>query len=167
YESVGEELGNQPAVATANTVNVTPSTVVPLETALTATTPGFVVQNTYGVDPGYRLGHVQIWNLDVQHDLSRTVTMGIGYTGTKGSDLDVLRAPNRGATGLIDPTLPSFIWESPGASSTLQSVSFRLRKRLTQGIAASGTYTLSKSIDNASSIGGARGDAPPPQTPLP
>ena len=55
--------------------------------------------NTYAVDPNYRLGYVQIWNLDVQRDLTRTVQLGIGYTGTKGSNLDILRAPNRGPNG--------------------------------------------------------------------
>lgn len=68
--------------------------------------------------------------------------------------MDVLRAPNRGPSGLRIASIPPFIWESSGATSTLQSVSFRLRKRLTQGIAAGGTYTWSKSIDDGTSIGG-------------
>ena len=54
------------------------------------------------VDPNYRLGYVQIWNLDVQRDLTRTVQLGVGYTGTKGSNLDILRAPNRGPDGPAD-----------------------------------------------------------------
>ena len=36
----------------------------------------------------------------------------------------------------------------------MHALTFRLRKRLTHGIAAGATYTLSKSIDDASSIGG-------------
>jgi hypothetical protein len=66
----------------------------------------------------------------------------------------LLRAPNRGPNGLRIAGVQPFIWESSGATSILQSVSFRLRKRLTQGFAAAGTYTWSKSIDDASSMGG-------------
>ena len=36
----------------------------------------------------------------------------------------------------------------------MNMITVRLRKRLTKGLAAGVTYTLSKSIDNASSIGG-------------
>jgi trimeric autotransporter adhesin len=50
-----------------------------------------------------------------------------------------------------------FIWESDDAHSFMNSVSFRLRKRLTQGVSLSGTYTLSKSMDNASSLTGGGG----------
>ncbi len=57
--------------------------------------PPSVTSNCYGVDPNYRLGYVQIWNLDVQRELTRTLYLGVGYIGTKGSSLDLLRAPNR------------------------------------------------------------------------
>ena len=63
-------------------------------------TPFGTTTNTYGVDPDYRLGYVQIWNLDLQRDLTRTVQLGIGYTGTKGSESRHAAArPNRGPTG--------------------------------------------------------------------
>ena len=50
-----------------------------------------------------------------------------------------------------------FIWESSGAESILHSLSVRLRKRLAQGLQVGGTYTYSKSMDNASSLGGGGG----------
>jgi hypothetical protein len=155
YQSIAQQLATQPPFAVANTLTLTPgSSPVPLETALKTVTPGVPIQNTFAVDPNYRLGHVQIWNFDVQHDVTRTITTGIGYTGTRGSDLDVLRAPNRNTNGSRIADAAPFIWESSGATSILQSVSLRVRKRLTAGLAAGANYTLSKSIDNASSIGG-------------
>src|SRR5262249_5505848 len=51
--------------------------------------------------------------------------------------------------------VPPFIWESSGADSIMHLFTVRLRKRLTKGLAVGGSYTLSKSIDDASSIGGA------------
>jgi hypothetical protein len=119
--------------------------------------PPGVTTNTYAVDPNFRLPWVQIWNVDVQRDLSRTIQLGVGYTGTKGSDLDLLRAPNRGPAGLRIPGVQPFIWESSSADSIMNSLTLRLRRRMTNGFAIGGAYTLSKSVDDASSIGGAGG----------
>jgi hypothetical protein len=113
--------------------------------------------DSYAVDPNYRLGYVQMWNLDLQRDLTRTIQMGVGYTGTKGSNLDILRAPNRGPSGLLIAGVAPFIWESSEGVSIMHSLTLRLRKRLTRGVALGGTYTLSRSIDDASSIAGAGG----------
>src|SRR5581483_8276287 len=154
YQSIAIQLAAQPPFASTDTVLATRAAPVNLESALTQSVPG-TAKNTYGVDPDYVLGHVQIWNVDLQRDLTRTVTAGIGYVGTRGGDLDILRAPNRTATGLLNADLPPFIWESSEGESIMHALSFRIRRRLTRGIAAGINYTLSKSIDNASSIGGA------------
>ena len=113
-----------------------------------------MVTNNFGIDPNYRVAYVQMWNLNVQHELTQTLLLNIGYTGSKGSALDMLRAPNRTAGGLINPDVQPFIWETSQGSSILHAGSVRLRKRMTNGISVGGTYTYSKSIDNASSIGG-------------
>jgi hypothetical protein len=154
YQTIAQQLAAQPPFAVTNTVLATRAQPVPLETALVST-PSAATTNSYAVDPNYRLGLVQIWNLDVQRDLSRTVNVGAGYTGTKGSNLDILRAPNRDpGGGLRIPGVVPFLYESSEGDSILQSATLRVRKRLTGGFAASASYTLSKSIDDASSIGG-------------
>jgi hypothetical protein len=154
YQSIAQQLAGQPPFAVTSTVLGAPGTLLPIETALQMVAPGLTTNN-YAVDPNYRLGSVQIWNLDVTRDLTRTVQAGVGYTGTKGSNLDILRAPNRDPNGnLRIPGVLPFIWESSEGSSIMNAVTFRLRKRLANGIAAGATYTLSKAIDDASSIGG-------------
>jgi len=110
-------------------------------------------RNNFGVDPNYRVAYVQMWNLNVQHELTSTLLLNVGYTGSKGSALDMLRAPNRGPAGTILPSVEAFNWETSQGSSILHAGSVRLRKRMTKGFAVGGTYTYSKSIDNASSIG--------------
>jgi trimeric autotransporter adhesin len=157
YQSIAQQLSAQPPFVSTQTVLATSGTPLPIATALTTVSPG-VTTNTYGVDPNYRLGYVQIWNADVQRDIARVYTFGIGYTGTRGSNLDILRAPNRNPDGTlrIAGVVP-FIWESSEGDSILQSMTVRFRKRQTHGIAAGVTYTLSKSIDDASSIGGSGG----------
>ena len=112
------------------------------------------VPNNYGIDPNYRVAYVQMWNLNLQHELTPTLLLNIGYTGSKGSALDMLRAPNRGPDGVINSNVAPFNWETSQGSSILHAGSLRLRKRMTNGVAVGGTYTYAKSIDNASSIGG-------------
>jgi hypothetical protein len=90
----------------------------------------------------------------VQHELTPTLLLNVGYTGSKGTALDMLRAPNRGPDGLKIPDVEPFNWETSQGSSILHAGSVRLRKRMSRGVSVGGTYTYSKSIDNASSIGG-------------
>jgi len=154
YQTIAQQLAEQPPFAMTNAVLSTSTQRLPIETALLNATPG-TTTNNYAVDPNYRLGFVQIWNLDLQRDLTRTVNVGIGYTGTKGTDLDILRAPNRlPGGGLSIAGVQPFIFESSQGDSILHALSLRIRKRLTSGFAVSGSYTLSRSIDDASSIGG-------------
>jgi hypothetical protein len=153
YQTIAQQLAAQPPFAVTNTVLASRSDPVPLETALLQVAPGVAV-NSYAVDPNYRLGFVQIWNVDLQRDLTRTLTIGIGYTGSKGADLDIVRAPNRGPDGLRIPDVAPFLFESSQGDSILNALTLRIRKRLTGGFAAGASYTLSRSIDDASSIGG-------------
>ncbi|HTK29547.1 MAG TPA: TonB-dependent receptor [Vicinamibacterales bacterium] len=157
YQAIAQQLASQPPYAVTNTALGTLAAPIPLQTALLDIPPG-VTTNTFGVDPDYRLGSAQIWNLDVQRDLARTYTLGIGYTGTKGTDLDVLRAPNRNPDGTLRIAgVQPFLWESSSADSLMNALTLRFRRRLNHGFAAGASYTLSKSTDDASSIGGTAG----------
>jgi hypothetical protein len=97
---------------------------------------------------------VQIWNLDIQQELRPTLVLNVDYTGTKGTRLDILEAPNRDAGGVRIAGVEPFDWENSVGDSTAHAGSVRLRKRLQDGISIGGTYTFSKSIDDASTIGG-------------
>ena len=114
--------------------------------------PGSITNN-FGVDPNYRLGYVQIWNVDVQQQILPTLIMNLDYTGTKGTRLDILEAPNRTATGVLFPGVQPFYWEDSVGDSTANAGSVRVRKRLQAGFSIGGRYTFSKSLDNASTIG--------------
>jgi trimeric autotransporter adhesin len=154
YQTIAQQLAGQPPFATAATVLATAAAPVPLSTALVSANPA-VTANTFGVDPNMRLPLIQIWNVSMQRDLTRTVTMDIGYVGTRGSRLTLVRAPNRNPDGSlrIEGVAP-FLWESSAADSELNAMTVRFRKRMSHGFAAAATYTLAKSIDDASSIGG-------------
>ena len=110
--------------------------------------------NNCGVDKDYALGTIQTWNAAVTRSSCKNWTAMAGYTGTKGTNLDILRAPNRGPVGLLIPGVQPFTWESSGGHSMLQR---RQRsscsRRLAGGISGGASYTLARSMDNASSLG--------------
>jgi hypothetical protein len=157
YQSIAQQLAGQPPFAVTDTVLAARTAPLALETAL-QNAPAGVTTNNCGVDPNFRLPFAQIWNVDLQRDIARTYTLGIGYTGTKGTNLDVLRAPNRNPDGTLRIAgVEPFIWESSSGRSIMNALTLRFRRRLNHGVAAGAAYTLSKSMDDASSIGGTNG----------
>ncbi len=115
------------------------------------------MQNNYAVNQYYRLGYVQVWNLDVQRTLPMGMVLNLGYNGSKGGELDILRAPNRTAAGLLNPDAQAYLYEDSQAFSEVQRDGVNARKRMQKGISLQATYLYGHSIDNASSIGGATG----------
>src|SRR5207248_249416 len=152
YSSFVQQLAFQPPFAVTETNTTALGLPLTLQNGFPAAPASLT--NNFGVDRSYRMGYVQTWNLDVQHQFSSSLVMNIGYTGTKGTRLDLQRAPHRGPTGLVISGIEPFLWESSQASSTLHTGNLRVRKRLQHGFSVGGTYTYSKSIDNASTIGG-------------
>jgi trimeric autotransporter adhesin len=153
YQGIAQQLALQPPFATTAT-NVQAAFPSPSNLTLQDGFPAATgITNNYAVNPHYRLGYVQIRNLDIQQQIRPTLLLNIDYTGTKGTDLDILEAPNRTATGIRIPLVDAFTYESSVADSEANAGSVRLRKRLAKGYAIGGTYTFSKSLDDASSIG--------------
>jgi trimeric autotransporter adhesin len=146
------------AVTQTNTLNTATSPTDCLLGVMTLTN-GFgcstqTTQSNYAVNPNYRLGYVQVFNVDIQRSLPQGIVLNVGYTGSLGGNLDMLRAPNRTATGVIDPTVNQFTYEDSVGFQRSNTLAVNARKRLQKGISLQATYTFSHSIDNASSIGG-------------
>ena len=55
----------------------------------------YAITNNYAVDPNYRLGMTQVYNLNVQKTLPLQTVFNIGYNGTKASGLDIYGTPER------------------------------------------------------------------------
>jgi hypothetical protein len=153
YASIVQQLAAQPPFAVTQTNAASANAPSRLTLANGFSTTG-AITNNYGIDPNYRTAYVQMWNLNVQHEVTPTLLLNVGYTGCKGTALDMLRAPNRSAAGLKFSDIEPFNWETSQGSSILHAASVRLRKRMANGVSVGATYTYSKSIDNASSIGG-------------
>ena len=167
YGLMATQLGFQPPFAEAQINPALTPTSLTLRNGFPSsqTSPNHIT-NTYAVDPDYRLAYVQSWNLNIQQEIKSSLVLNIGYTGAKGTHLDIVRAPDQRPTGgpIFPPCTPltslgvscvsPFLFESSQGSSTLHSGTLRVRKRLRHGFSIGGTYIYSKSIDNASSIGG-------------
>ena len=153
YYSIVQRLAGQPPFAVTDTRLATGG--IPIVMATAFAEPNTIqTTNNFAIDPNYTLGWVQMWNLDVQRDVTRTIFAGVGYTGTKGTSLDLQRAPNRGPSGLTIPDVLPFIWETSDGRSIMHALNVRLRKRMSRGFSAGLSYTFSKSLDDASTIGG-------------
>ncbi len=152
YQSIAQQLALQPPFATTATNIQSAAEELTLQSGFPQPTPG-TITNNYAVNPNYRLGYVQIRNLDLQQQIRPTLLLNLDYTGTKGTNLDILEAPNRTASQILIPTVDAFTYENSVADSEANAVSVRLRKRLSAGFSIGGTYTFSKSLDDASSIG--------------
>jgi hypothetical protein len=168
YGLMATQLGFQPPFALAQINPASTPVSLTLQNgfpAAIAAGPNHIT-NTYAVDPDYKLAYVQSWNLNLQQEIKSSVVLNLGYTGAKGTHLDIVRAPDQLPTGAprFAPCLPTtplatdcvqpFLFESSQGSSILHQGTLRLRKRMRHGLSLGGTYTYSKSIDNASSIGG-------------
>lgn len=153
YSSIARQLVAQPPFATTNNAIGTALNPLDLSDPFAGAAPGDTT-NTYGVDPEYALGLVQTWNADFSRDIRQVWNLGAGYTETRGSSLDIVRAPNRGPLGLRIPGVQPFLWQSSEGSSVLHAATFRASRRPVKGFGGGATYTLARSRDNASSIGG-------------
>jgi len=145
FGTVIQNFAFQPPFANTQTNSVTDPAATNL--TLIAGFPGSTgVTNNYAIDPNYRLGYVDIWNLDIQRQLPHGFLLNVGYNGAKGTHLDERRA-------ILTANSQPFIYESSSADSILHSASIRVRKRMSSGIGFSASYVFSKSIDDASSVG--------------
>ncbi len=154
--SFSTQLASQPPFAFSENLVTRANQVLTLADGFPVD-PTVTVTNSYAIDPNYRIGYVQQWNLDIQQTFNHRLLLTVGYNGSKGTGLDLLRAPNRiiqGSQSSLIPGVQSFLYQTSGTSSSYNSAVVRLMRRFSGGISFGGSYVYGKSIDNASSIGG-------------
>jgi len=118
--------------------------------------PG-ITPNTFAVDPNFRVGYAQTWQLAVQRDLPGALQMTATYLGVKGTRGVQQFLPNTYPQGAANPcpSCPAgFTYETSNGNSTREAGSLQLRRRLRSGFTATLQYTYSKSIDDDAALGG-------------
>jgi hypothetical protein len=149
------QLAQQAPLSTSVKQQNSASCPLTLADAFTACDPNATYN--LGLDPNFRVGYAQTWQLSVQRDLPGALQLTATYMGMKGTHGVQQYLPNSYPVGAANPcpTCPSgFAHESTGGNSTRQSGQLQLRRRLRAGFTALMLYTYSKSIDDASLLGG-------------
>ncbi len=109
--------------------------------------------NNFAVNRLYRLGQVQVMNLDIQHQFPLGIIFNVGYNNAFGGNLDMRRSPNRTLTG-TSGNANNIIYEDSIGESRFNALTINARKRLQKGVSLQATYQYGHSIDNASSVNG-------------
>jgi trimeric autotransporter adhesin len=141
YSSIANSLINQSPFAITQNAVTDRSNPLTLQSGFPSVDAG--IPNTYGIDPNYKPGYVQQWNLDIQTQISRLYTLSVGYSGSQGANLGVTRAPNRGSNSSY------YTYQTYGAESIYHGLSIQLSRRYSHGFNVSNSYTYSKSLDDS------------------
>ncbi len=167
YSTLAKELAYQSPFATVQTLTTTSSNPLTLQSGFQGgSASGIAIPNSQSVDPNYKNGYAQIWSFGTETSFAQDWILDLTYTGTKGTDLDILRAPNRAPLGTlsdeiqanrIDPSATGFTFDQSGANSIYHALQVRVVHRFTHGFLLQGIYTYGKSLDDASSVGGTGG----------
>jgi hypothetical protein len=153
YQSIARNLYQQPPFFLTGTSLGTLTSPLSITDAF-ANLSATPVTNNYAIDPNYQFGLIHQWSVDYGRDLFKTWSTGATYFGTLGRDLDMLRQPNRGPLGLINPAAGIYMLQTSQGASHANGVAIRLQKRQTHGVAGMVTYTLAKSIDDTTATSG-------------
>jgi len=150
YLPFANQMVQQSPLSTS--LNVANTAANPLTLANGFYAPPNVTTNTVAVDPNFKVGYAQVWNLIVQRDLPDGLQMVATYTGTKGTHQLQAFAPNTYPTGPVSPY--GYTYYTSYGNSTREASIMQLRRRLHSGLTAQAQYTYSKSIDDAAALGG-------------
>ncbi len=145
YGSITSRMLNQAPFAVNQNLTASDTTILTLKNGFPII-PTLTILNNYAIDPNYKAPYAQQWNFDAQFQISQLYSLTAAYNGTKGTNLDITRIPNRVSNASL------FQYQTNGANSIYNGLSLQLSRRYSHGFSISGSYTLAKSIDNASSV---------------
>ena len=138
YQSIVRNMAQQAPFS--KSLNVQNSAACPLTLANGFAPCASVTSDTFGIDPNFRIGYAQQWQVAVQRDLPFALQMTATYTGIKGTHGPQEILPNSYPLGEVNPcpSCPSgFVYEMSNGNSIRNAGELQLRRRLRSGFAAS------------------------------
>jgi len=159
YQSAAYAMAQQAPLSTS--LSVANSAACPFniaspfaQLACSTTTP-----DTFALDPNFRVGYVQTWNLSIQRDLPGSLQMVASYLGTKGTRGVQEFLPNTCPPGVTSTSGCSYgpsgyLYRTSNGNLTREAGSMELRRRLHNGLQARVLYTWAKSIDDDYALSG-------------
>jgi carboxypeptidase family protein/TonB-dependent receptor-like protein len=106
------------------------------------------------------------WNINVQRELGRNLIMSAGYVGSRGNHMETAYTANvrtdyqlvygqkffpAGSRQLLNPNYTTITYLDFSADSYYHALQVNLTKRFSSGLQFQAAYTMSKSMDTASS----------------
>ncbi|MEO8372827.1 MAG: TonB-dependent receptor, partial [Candidatus Solibacter sp.] len=158
YNTIAQQMAQQSPLSKSLSVQNSVDNPLTLANGF-KTTPGTTV-NTFAIDPDFRIGNAQNWQVSAQMDLPKALVATATYNGIKGTRAVQAYLPNTYPAGAVDPCpscLSGYTYMASNGNSTREAGTFQLRRRLHSGVTATGQYTYSRSYDNA--ILGGRGQS--------
>ena len=156
YNRIPARLTAQPPFAETSTFITSAANVLNLQDPFTGPA-NETVTNTYAVDKNLPTPYATTWSLSLEHELPGSLVASTTYIGTKGTHLDVSLWPNRLTSGTTTTTsnASGYTYDTTVGNSIFNALQFRLNRRLRKGLQWTAYYQFSKSIDDATTIGGA------------
>jgi hypothetical protein len=154
YRSLADQMAQQSPLSKSLSVQNTPSQPLTLADGFRGSPS--VTATTFAIDPDFRVGTAQNWQLSVQQDLPQSMQMTMTYLGIKGTHVPQRILPNTYPGGAANPcpSCPSgFVYLMSGGNTNRHSGTIEVRRRQRNGFQASVLYTFAKAIDDAG-IGG-------------
>jgi hypothetical protein len=155
YRTIALQMAQQAPLSKSLSVQNSPA--CPLTLANGFNTCSAITPDTFAVDPNFRAGYAQNWQLSVQRDLPGSLQMIATYLGIKGAHGVQEFLPNTYPIGAVNPcpTCPAgFAYLTSNGNSTRESGQLQLRRRLRNGLTGTLQYTFSKSVDDDAALGG-------------
>ena len=155
YTAMALSMSQQAPLSTS--LSVQNSAACPLTLAAGFRQCGTTTSQTFAVDPNFRVGYAQTWQLLAQRDLPGALQATVTYLGIKGTRGVQEFLPQTYPIGAVSPC-PScpvgYSYRTSNGASSRESGQIQLRRRLKNGFTASMSYTYSKSIDDDAALGG-------------
>jgi hypothetical protein len=155
YQSIATQLAQQPPLSKALSVQNSPQTPLTLANGFNASP--VTIPNTFAIDPKFRVGYAQNWQLSLERDLPGALHLLASYSGIKGTRGLQEFLPNTVPVGAANPCpmCPvGYTYLTSNGNSSREAGQVQLRRRLHNGFTTTVQYTYSKSIDNVAFLGG-------------
>jgi len=155
YSSIANQMAQQSPISTSARLAGTPGNLLTMATGLLI--PANQTTNTFAIDPNFRIGYSQNWQLALQQNLKWSLVGTITYSGSKGTRLPQQFLPNSVPNGFstANPLVPGpfgpsgYTYETSNGDNTYNSVIFQLQRRFRSGFSGNVLYVFNKAIDDA------------------
>ena len=121
---------------------------------------GFPIQTltpitTFAVDPNFRIGSVQAWQIAIQQSLPASLVATLTYDGSKGTHQAQEFIPNSVPNGAPNSPYPTNYYYMSSNGNSISNVGrAQLQRRFRSGLSGNLLYAYQKALDDVGALGG-------------